>query len=480
MWYRRKTVYRALILVLTGLVCALLFVFGALAVLLPKPTVSEAEKRELAKKPEFSWTALLDGSLMRSYESYYADTFPFRDGFVRMASGVENLYGIRYDDVRIVGPVTRVTDDEEDSSETTAAASTRATSGTAAAGASSSAQGVQTGETTSAANPDDPQSTTRVTTSRVTQTTPQETTPTTSATPDDVEPEKSDGILIYGSRAFEMFGGSEKQKYRYADVVNAYAAAFPDQTVYSLVVPSSVAFYLPEKYASYVADEKANIEAIYGSLDSSVTKIDAYSVLEQHKAEYVYFNTDHHWTGLGAYYAYTAFADAAGFTPRAYSSYEKKTIEGFTGTLATQTNDSQLLANPDTVEYCLVPVETSVLRWEKGASSGASSSVLAEYAKGSNAYGVYLHGDCPRVDITNEENPGGKVILILKESYGNAFAPYLIPHYARVIVLDERYYKGDLAALVESEGVDEILILNNIFAANTKSHASNLSALLGG
>lgn len=454
MWYRRKSVYRALLLALSGTLFSILVVFGVLAAVLPKPTVSEAEKRELARKPTFSWTALLDGSLARGYEAYYADTFPFREGFVRLAAGIEGLYGIRYDDVRIVGSVTQP---GEDAQQTTAAATA-----TAAQSSASGSSGAPAPATT-----------------RVTTTTPSATTPTTTATPENVEAERSNGILIYGNRAFEMFGGSETQKYRYADVVNAFAAAFPKQKVYNMVVPSSVAFYLPEKYASYVADEKANIEDIYGSLDPAVTKLDAYSVLEKHKAEYIYFNTDHHWTGLGAYYAYTAFAEAAGFKPRAYADYEKKTIEGFTGTLATQTNDAKLLSHPDTVEYCLIPVETTVLRWNKGSTKGELSSVLAEYAKGGNAYGVFLHGDCPRIDIANNEDPGGRVILVFKESYGNAFVPYLIPHYGKVIVIDERYYTGDVYELVESEKVDEILLINNIFAANTKTPAAKLAAMLG-
>lgn len=465
-----------LLVALIGILSAILFLFGVLAVVLPKPTVSEAEKRTLAARPAFSWNALCDGSYTRAYEAYFADTFPFRDGFVHLASYIEDSYGVRYDDVRIVGSATTAataaTDPKPTDPSATEPSVTLGTSGTASdpTGTSDSST-LPTHVTADATDPTRPSSSA---------TTTDATTPTTASPPDDVEAEKSNGILIYGTRAFEMFGGSETQKYRYAETVNAFAEAFPDVNVYNIVVPSSVAFYLPEKYASYVADEKANIGDIYGSLSSKVLSVDAYSVLERHSAEYIYFNTDHHWTGLGAYYAYTAFAEKAGFTPNSYAGYEKKTIENFTGTLATSTNDTKLLSNPDTVEYCLIPVETTVIRWEKGAAQGESSSVFAEYAKGGNAYGVYLHGDCPRIDIINEENPDGKVVLVFKESYGNAFAPYLIPHYGKVIVLDERYFTGNIRELIESEGVDEIVIINNVFAANTKSTTTKLNALLEG
>ena len=521
MWYSNKHVYKGLLIALISTVGAVLAVFCALAFILPKPTVSEAEKRELAKMPAFSWESLRSGSLTRDFEAFYADTFPFRDSFVRMASYIEEFYGIRYDDVRIVGVMPSLEDepDEEPSpaaastapaatstagtaapttsgttaptgttapgtSSATAAPGTTAASGTAAASGTTAASSAEPSETTAPSGTTAPAETTEPTTAA----TEAPTEPTTTEAPTQPTTEQPtvsaveqvDGLLILGDRAFEMFGGSRQQKYEYAKAVNSFASNFPGCRVYNLVVPSSVAFYLPEKYASYVADERANIADIYGALAPEVTSVDAYSVLEQHTAEYLYFRTDHHWTGLGAYYAYTAFAGQAGFAPRLYADYEKKTIEGFVGTLASASKDSKLREHPDSVEYCLVPVETSVQRWETVDSKPQSTTVLAEYAKGGSAYGVYLHGDCARMDITNLENPDGPVIVVLKESYGNAFAPYLIPHYGKVIVLDERQYTRSFSALVRDEGVDEILVINNVFAANTKNTTTNLNRLAGG
>ena len=58
-------------------------------------------------------------------------------------------------------------------------------------------------------------------------------------------------------------------------------------------------------------------------MSKDVIKINAYDEIAAHKGEYMYFRTDHHWTGLGAYYAYKAFAQKAGFTPYKYEDYEK-------------------------------------------------------------------------------------------------------------------------------------------------------------
>jgi len=481
MWYRKKSVYRTILVALIAACALITLTLGALSLVLPKKTVSEVEKRELAKKPAFSISALLDGSYMRDLELYYADTFPFRDGFVRLGSRIEDAFGIRYDDVKIVGAPTGGDDEDEDddegedpvqtSSASNAAAVTTAPVDTAAPAATSA-------DGSSAADPN-AQDTTSASSS-ASQASSQASETTTTAPGENVQGEKTNGVFIYGNRAFELFGGSSKQKLKYADAVSAFAEKYPSVKVYNLLAPTSVAFYLPEKYASNSADENKNFEAIFEALSSKVTPVRVFDTLESHKAEYLYFNTDHHWTGLGAYYAYTMFAQAAGFTPYAYADYEKGKIEDFTGTLATSTNDSKLLANPDIVEYCYLPVKTHTLRWGKGDTEPTQAEVLAEYAKGSNAYSVYLGGDFPRTDIINEEATTDKVIVVFKESYGNAFCPYLAPHYAKVIVLDERYYKGSLSQLIKDEGVDEILIINNAFAANTKGTTTNLTTILGG
>ena len=62
------------------------------------------------------------------------------------------------------------------------------------------------------------------------------------------------------------------------------------------------------------------IDRCYGGMDEKIVTVDAYSALAAHTDEYLYFRTDHHWTQLGAYYAYTAFCEAAGFEPCAWTS----------------------------------------------------------------------------------------------------------------------------------------------------------------
>ncbi|KOO51251.1 hypothetical protein AMD00_01745 [Viridibacillus arvi] len=72
------------------------------------------------------------------------------------------------------------------------------------------------------------------------------------------------------------------------------------------------------------------------------------------------------------------------------------------------------------------------------------------------------------IKIQNNDSNTGKKLVVVKESYGNAFVPFLIPHYDEIYVVDSRYYNSSLKKLVNEQGVKEVLFINNIFAANTE------------
>lgn len=251
-----------------------------------------------------------------------------------------------------------------------------------------------------------------------------------------------------------------------------------DVTLYNLIIPTSIEFYLPERYKSVTSPQKPNIENIYSQLDPRIKRVDAYSAIQAHTEEYLYFRTDHHWTGRGAYYAYTAFCEAAGLQPVALDSLEQRTLPDFVGTLYKQAQDSQMLKNPDQVDYWLMPVEYTATQFRRGSPFyGIEVPLLGEYAKGGNSYSVFLHGDYPLTKIVTG-NKNGRKIAMVKESFGNAFAPFLINNYEEVYVVDQRYFELNLPAFLEENGIHELLFINNIFAANTRLRVNEISRLM--
>lgn len=59
------------------------------------------------------------------------------------------------------------------------------------------------------------------------------------------------------------------------------------------------------------------------------------------------------------------------------------------------------------------------------------------------------------------EGDGEGSILVVKDSYGNCFVPYLTKNYAKIGVVDFRDFHYGLDTTIEKEGYDQILILYN-------------------
>lgn len=457
---------RAAILTVS-LFTALFIGMGAVSLILERPTVSETENRELETLPDFSLKSYLDGSFAAQLDKYFTDTVPYRDKLTEYAAALENAKGIpapqfygvetlndEPTEENAVQPVPVPAQEEQ--TEPPAVSEAVLPSYTAVPPAETS-----TSETTVVSE-------------------------SGTETSGDVSEFLNNGIIVngvkmYGEKAgIMLFGGNDKQGQRYAELISSYKRELGDGVnVYNMVVPTSVEFYLPEKYAKYSNSEKREIEFIYSTLTDGVIPVDAYSVLEAHKDEYIYFRTDHHWSDLGAYYAYTAFCNAIGQTPPALSDYTVKTKdELFVGSLFGYTNDITLKNNPDTFTYYMTksPFSGETFNYDTLTSAGRNV-IYHEYASGSSMYGMFLGSDGIHVKITTSAGTGRKIVMF-KESYGNAFAPYLIDSFDEIYVIDIRYFGKNAVQYIKDVGATDVLFINNVFAANTSKLIDGIERLL--
>ena len=432
-----------------GVFLVVIAIMGLAAVFLPKPTVSEYEKRELEKFPSFSIESLFSGEYTEKLDLFFADTFPAREKFVELAAGVEEARGVRIDDVKIHEAVTPTpsVQPEPPKEEIVLEKPTETTQ-----------QPEKPSEETPVVAPGEEAK--------------EEETPSVAET-DEVEGEQRGSVFIYKDMALPMFSGNKYACDRYAAALAKYQDALGDSVqIYNLVIPSSIEFYLPKKYKDkgITADEKENIDYIYAQMNPGIKTVDAYSSMMEAKenGEYIYFRTDHHWTVRGAYAAYEAFCKEAGFEPIPLESMEKHVIENFVGTLYGQTQDTVLRDNPDYVEYFVPPMETETYRYIKNQPyTPYASTIFADYATGGgNTYSVFLHGDLPLTHIKTKANTGRKIVVV-KESFGNAFSPFMVSHYDEVFIVDQRYFQLGLIDFIQQNGVTDLLFINNIFAANT-------------
>lgn len=432
----------------TLLFSSLLVGLGVVFVLTPKEAVSEGEKRKLAQFPEFSWSAMGQGAFMQQIDDFVADNFVWRYTLTDVAGHIKQGRGWAQDDIQLFSdksthpsgavapkPPSRVPEAETRAASSSPSPSALTPSAGEVPGQNARTQSSSGGAVVQAA---------------------------ASAPSDDAPYQNIESVIIYKNRAVQLFGGTPQMAVPFTALMARYQQELPQTTLYFMAIPIGADYYLPAKVNKGVMREKMVIDHAVRLLPPQVRPVNAYAKLAQHSHEYVYFNTDHHWTALGAYYAYTAFAEAAQFAPLPLSALTKKEIPNFLGTLYHRTLAPALKSKGDTVAYFKVPVQTSVKYFSGGSRQGQPTQLYAEYARGASAYGVFLGGDYPLMKITSDVKNGRKIAMI-KDSYGNAFAPYLASHYEEVYVLDYRYFNGNIKTLIQQEGIQELLFAHNSY-----------------
>lgn len=101
---KKYTKYRAGV----SLFFSVLLVVGVLNVVCPKPTYSEAEHRDLAKMPKFSWATLANGEYISKFQLYFSDTFFGREPLSKIGTWFRSLYSLGSSDEILFRPIRRI------------------------------------------------------------------------------------------------------------------------------------------------------------------------------------------------------------------------------------------------------------------------------------------------------------------------------------------------------------------------------------
>ena len=475
--------------ILLSVVLAAMLLVGLISLLDKDPTRSESENRELAKKPKFSLSALFDGSYISALETYYADTFPMRETLLAANRTLNKFYyysGSGEDTVLVISgntgaeqggqsldSVLQQTPDATQKQDTTDDETQQP--GIAASGEQTAPDGEEMPETPEQM-PDEPK---------------QEEIPPLD-NPDESEASYAGNVILVGTRAMEIPTALDDVITSYAGAVNNLAAAMPEGTrTISLLTCNGGEFYSPESMHTGMHSQKEMIQRCYDQMAEDTITVDACTALRAHTDEYIFFRTDHHWTQLGAYYAYTAFCEAAGFEAVELSEFETGRYDTFLGSMYTFTSgypqNQTLKDNPDYLDYYLPVVETHAKYYANAElQNGVPVSVV--YTKldnsVSNKYLCFIGGDTP-VCVIETDVENGPTCIMLKESYGNAFAPFLTSHYSKIIVIDPREFNRDgkpsldLAAFAAEQQINDLIVINYPYMINSSYYVSWLNRLVG-
>ena len=449
----------------------MLLIFSVAVWVAPHPTHSEVEKRDLAKFPTISFKTFFSGEYFDGINTWFADTFPGREGFVKLDAWANRFY--RMSDEKLYGSVeqgddipdtpTRPTEEP-----TTTAAPTSTTTGKT---------GTTTGGTTTTAAP-------------TTTTKPAPKTTRAAAdhdywhdgVPENAPTQTLGGVLVRGDSAFEYYNFSKSTGDEYVRVINKAASQLKGKaTVYDIVVPTSIDVMLPASVRNGLnsSDQKKATEYLYGSMSADVVTVPIIDVLRSHNDEYLYFHSDHHWTARGAYYAYAEFAKKAGLTPHALGEYSESVFDGFQGSFFSETQDAKLRV--DTV-IAYNPIGGGSLYFidrDGGQLDWHIISNVSDWAANSK-YNTFIGGDNPYTEITSDAVHDGSSVVVVKESFGNAFVPFLVDHFEKVYVLDYRYYDTQsLQSFVTANGVKKVIFVNNMSATRNAGLVEDMADLVG-
>ena len=241
-----------------------------------------------------------------------------------------------------------------------------------------------------------------------------------------------------------------------------------DVPILWLYMPRKEELYAQSVPAAWPNDYPEANSAILGAWSGHGDVVDLTSLVGAHvPGGDAYIRTDHHWTPSVAKEAADAAASElaaigvpVGADERQYSDVTGPfPFFGSTGRVVTAG-----ATDPDPFIY---PTPTGgfqatmCLEQECGLPT-LDEGKINNPARYANRYAAFIGGDNGYVSITNDSPSAKGTVLLLKDSFGDAFATYLAERVARLDVIDERHYDGQPLDTVISElKPDAVIVLHN-------------------
>ena len=243
-------------------------------------------------------------------------------------------------------------------------------------------------------------------------------------------------------QALEKFVGKAKQN---ADV-------------HVMMVPTK-SWVLREKLPAFAPHYKEQkfYDALQQKLEKEDVLISVEPILDAHKEEEIYYRTYHHWTTLGAWYAYEQYTKAVGGDlQRAQGKKKFRCIsKDFYGTTYAKINYAR---QADKIEI-YEPADKLRVVYNMGEKK-TKTLYDVSFLKTADQYSVFTGGNQAVLEITGGIK-NGKTLLLIKDSFANSILPFLAEDYEKLVVVDLRQLNVSGDRLLEMFSPTDILILYN-------------------
>lgn len=249
--------------------------------------------------------------------------------------------------------------------------------------------------------------------------------------------------------AYSLFA-AEAEKY---GVGVTFALAGRSMDVLSSYTPSLYTDEFSNKIWAYFDEEFHKISRGYLNLMTPLKE-------RADSGEYVYYKTDHHWTSLGAYYAYSEIIGELGKTPQDKALFTVEEVtEEFFGTTWSTAGAKWIL--PDTMEYFRYEGDMEYTLEIVDTGEKITGFYNRDFLDAKDKYSSFISGNNAHVRITKNTDTPRETLLIIKDSYAHSVIPFLAYHYDLEII-DLRYYKQPPINFIINNTVTHVLFLFNM------------------
>lgn len=457
-----------------------------------RPEISDMEQRQLTKFPTVSAKTLFNGEFFSEVGLWYADSYPGREGMIKADNAIKNIYGIK-SGAKMVGSAT-VADEIPDFENMETADNQTAMDNTAVGNGKQDiidelipdrnietipVEDVVEEEEIPEEEPEEIDEEALHADGKIDESEVE--IPKATVMEEEIKQHVKQNLYVKDGAAYSAYYFTLDTANRYIALLNNAADILDGEcTVYNMIVPnqSGVMLSEDEMKAFGGSDQAAAIHYYYSQYDK-VKSVNTVDTLREHNDEYLYFRTDHHWTARGAYYVYRSFCKVKGIEPHELDYFEKMTFDDFLGSFYTDLKDPEMESNPDYIE-AFVPRDTNDMTfWYENGESLAWNVVRDvngwnKYAK----YSCFIGGDMPLCLIENPVINDGSSCVVIKESYGNCFVPFLVDHYQTVYVIDYRYSDKNIISFIRENNINDLIVLNNVSVLGSGSVMTKLENML--
>lgn len=248
--------------------------------------------------------------------------------------------------------------------------------------------------------------------------------------------------------------------------IEALAAFIKEQSekygkdhVRAVIAPNAVSV-LSDRLPPFAvsSQEDAYLDALADAL-ADESFLDLREILGEHREEYIYYRTDHHWTTLGARYAYDAWAEDTQTDVLGAQEYEREILtEAFYGTVEAKVS---ALVQADVIERWVPKKKTAyTLSFNHKTEETKDNLYDGSYLDTRDKYAVFFGGNQGLTEIKTDAGTGRR-LLVIKDSYANCFVPFAVQDFDEISMIDLRYYNESLKEYMDNSHFSDILFLYN-------------------